>query len=219
VNRPKVVIIGAGGNAKKIVDLLCQVETDILGYISTEKKASIIYGYPVLGNIDEIEELSSKYQINKAIVSIGDNFIRKKMADKVLKFGINLVNAIHPNAVISPTVRIGKGNTIMAGVIIQADACIGDCCLIDSNSVIEHDSSISDFSSVAPGSVLCGTVQVGQVSAIGAGAVVLEKRKIGDHCVIGACSLVTHSISDYKLAYGIPAKVIRERKMGESYIL
>jgi sugar O-acyltransferase (sialic acid O-acetyltransferase NeuD family) len=219
MSSPRVVIIGAGGNAKRIVDIFGQTETNLLGYISTEPKNMIIYGLPVLGNIDETEALKNKYQIDQAIVSIGDNFIRRRIADTVLNYGINLVNAIHPSAVISPTARIGKGSTIMAGAIIQADACVGDCCLVDTNSVVEHDSSIGDFSSVAPGSVLCGAVQVGQVSAIGAGAVVLEKRKIGDHCVIGAGSVVTHSVSDYKLVYGVPAKVIRDRTTGERYIL
>lgn len=216
---PRVVIIGAGGNAKRIVDIFGQTEINLLGYISIEQKGSIIYGHPVLGNIDETEALKSTYQIDQAIVSIGDNFIRRGIADTVLSHGIDLVNAIHPSAVISPTARIGKGNTIMAGAIIQADACVGNGCLVDTNSVIEHDSSMGDFSSVAPGSILSGAVSVGQVSAIGLGAVVLEKRKIGDHCVIGAGSVVTHSISDYKLAYGVPAKVVSERKMGERYIL
>lgn len=213
-----IVIIGAGGNAKKIADIFNRRGIIFLGYISTEKSGAIIYGFPVLGKIENIVKLKTKHKINQAIISIGDNFTRKKIASFILKHGISLINAIHPSAIISPTARIGKGNVIMANAVVHSDCRIGNYCLLDTNSVIDHDSSIGDFSSVAPGAVLCGNVQVGEVSAIGVGATILEKRKIGNHCVIGGSSFVNSSIPDYRLAYGNPAKVIRKRTEGEKYL-
>jgi acetyltransferase-like isoleucine patch superfamily enzyme len=48
-------------------------------------------------------------------------------------------------------------------------------------------------------------------SFIGANAVVLPGVTIGEGAVVGANSLVTKSIPDYKIAIGIPAKVIGRR--------
>jgi acetyltransferase-like isoleucine patch superfamily enzyme len=55
-------------------------------------------------------------------------------------------------------------------------------------------------------------VTVGRDSWIGDRAVILAD--VGSHCVIGAGSVVTHSIPDYAIAVGSPAKVIRYRTGG-----
>lgn len=47
---------------------------------------------------------------------------------------------------------------------------------------------------------------------IGAGCKILDGVEIGRGCVIGAGSVVTKSISDYSVAVGVPAKVIKNRK-------
>jgi sugar O-acyltransferase (sialic acid O-acetyltransferase NeuD family) len=214
-----VVIIGAGGNAKKIVDIFAQTQVHIEGYISSEKEGPIIYGFSVLGKIEDIEELKRVHTIEKAIVSIGDNFMRKQIAENLQKHDIKLVSAIHPSAIISPTVKIGAGNIIMAGAVIHADTVIGDCCLIDTSAIVEHDCTVGSFSSIAPGAVLCGNVSVDEVSAVGAGTTVLEKRTIGKQCVVGAGALVNKPIPDYSVAYGLPAAVIRKRKEGDVYLI
>jgi len=46
---------------------------------------------------------------------------------------------------------------------------------------------------------------------IGASVKILDGVKIGRGCVIGAGSVVNHSIPDYSVAVGVPAKVIKSR--------
>ena len=214
-----VVIVGAGGNARKIIDIFNDTKINIIGLISSESKGSSIYGHKVIGTIKEINRLKKLYAIKSAIVSIGDNFRRKQIAHYIQRFGINLINAIHPSAEISESAIIGTGNIIVTGAILHAMTKVGNGCLIDTNAVIEHDCDIRDFSSVGPGAVLCGNVKVNTVTAIGAGATVLEKRSIGKHCVIGGGALVNRSIPDNSLAYGVPAKVIKKREKEEKYLL
>jgi sugar O-acyltransferase (sialic acid O-acetyltransferase NeuD family) len=213
------VIIGAGGNAKKIVDIFILLGIDFIGYISSEEVESTIYGYKVIGKLEDIETVKKNHNISQAVVSIGDNFKRKQISELLKNQYITFINVIHPTATISHTVEIGHGNMIMAGAVIHANARIGNSCLIDTNAVVEHDVLMDDFSSVAPGAIICGSAKIGEVSAIGAGATVLEKRSIGNHSVIGAGSTVIDSLPDHSLAYGVPAKVIRKRKEGERYLL
>src|SRR5262245_9802477 len=54
-------------------------------------------------------------------------------------------------------------------------------------------------------------VTIGHDVWIGHGAIVLPGRHIGNGAVIGAGAVVTKDISDYALADGHPARVVRER--------
>jgi acetyltransferase-like isoleucine patch superfamily enzyme len=54
-----------------------------------------------------------------------------------------------------------------------------------------------------------GFVEIGRGTFLGVGCVVFPYVRIGKGCVIGANSVVTHSIPDFSVAVGAPAKVIR----------
>jgi acetyltransferase-like isoleucine patch superfamily enzyme len=54
-------------------------------------------------------------------------------------------------------------------------------------------------------------ISIGRDCWIGAGVRILDGVSIGDGCVIGAGSVVTHDLSDYSVAVGTPARVVRSR--------
>ena len=53
-------------------------------------------------------------------------------------------------------------------------------------------------------------ITVGKDSWIGDRSIVMAN--VGKHCVIGAGSVVTKSIPDYSIAFGNPARVMRDRR-------
>ncbi|MGH7491758.1 MAG: DapH/DapD/GlmU-related protein [bacterium] len=55
-------------------------------------------------------------------------------------------------------------------------------------------------------------IQVGDNTWLGAHAVVFDGAKIGKECIIGAGAIINHDIPDWKIAAGVPAKVIRDRR-------
>lgn len=57
-----------------------------------------------------------------------------------------------------------------------------------------------------------GPVKIGKNSWIGTGVIIVDGVEIGEGCVIGAASLVNKNIEDYGIAYGSPAKVVKNRK-------
>lgn len=59
-----------------------------------------------------------------------------------------------------------------------------------------------------------GLVRIGMYSQIGAGCIILPNITISEGVAVGAMSLVKKSIDPWKIAYGIPAKVINERSKG-----
>lgn len=54
------------------------------------------------------------------------------------------------------------------------------------------------------------SVSIGDHSYIGINTVIIGNVRIGKHCVIGANSVVTKDISDYCVAVGSPARVIKQ---------
>jgi acetyltransferase-like isoleucine patch superfamily enzyme len=75
-----------------------------------------------------------------------------------------------------------------------------------------------DFSSLAPAAVTGGTVQIGLRSAISIGATIKHGLKIGDDSVVGANSYLNIDLPSNQIAYGTPAKSVRTRKIGDSYL-
>jgi sugar O-acyltransferase (sialic acid O-acetyltransferase NeuD family) len=145
----------------------------------------------------------------RAIVAIGDNVTRKKVAGGTRH---SFTNAIHPSVILSRYARIGTGNMILHGAIIQAQARIGDHCIVNTGSQVDHDCSVADFAHLGPGTVLCGTVSVGEGSFIGAGAIIIPGIRIGAWCIVGAGSVVIRDIPDYTVVAGNPARVIKQNR-------
>lgn len=84
------------------------------------------------------------------------------------------------------------------------DGCIGH---VNQNMPLMLQSDIS----VGHGAIIHGCV-VGKGTLIGMGSIILNEAEIGEYALIGAGSLVTErmKIPPYTLAFGSPAKVIRE---------
>lgn len=62
--------------------------------------------------------------------------------------------------------------------------------------------------------VLSSPVIIGKHTIIGASSTILPGVSIGDCCSIGAHSLVNKNIDNNKIAVGIPAKIVKERRLG-----
>ena len=97
------------------------------------------------------------------ILGIGNNAIRKKVAQLVLSQNKRLLNVIDITAHISEKTIIGRGNFIAKNAMINILAEIGDYCIINTGSIIEHECSIEKGVHIAPGAALPGNVTVGKI--------------------------------------------------------
>ena len=113
---------------------------------------------------------------------------------------------------------MGEGAVVMAGCIINPKAIIGDFCFFATGAQIEHDCIINDYVSISAGTVTGGHVKIGRLSAITIGVTIIDRLEIGENTVVGAGSLVTKSLPSNILAYGIPAKKIRDREVNERFL-
>jgi len=196
----KVIIQGGGEHARVVLDCLLAQGADVLGLFDP-RCAGTLFGVPQRGSYDPLFAPEAR-----AVVAIGDNGVRKKVA------GITthaFTNAIHPSATISPFTSYGVGNMILHGAIIQAQARLGDHVIINTGTQVDHDCLIGDFVHLAPKVVLCGTVQVGEGTFVGASATVIPGRKIGAWAIVGAGAVVIDDVPDRAVVVGNPARIIR----------
>ena len=83
--------------------------------------------------------------------------------------------------------------------------------VINTGASVDHDCKIRDGVQLAPRVVLGGRVHIGDLSFVGIGATIINRIVIGRNCLIGAGAVVVRDIPDHNVAYGVPARVIRQR--------
>ncbi|MGI6457561.1 MAG: acetyltransferase [bacterium] len=208
----KIFVVGAGGHARVVLDaILMQPHTFQVTAITDSNvnlHGKTLYGLPIAGDESVWENLKRSGVIH-SVVAIGDNKARARMADKLRYGGFELVNVIHPSAVVSPHAHLEKGIVVMAGAIIQSGAEVHDNVIINTGASIDHDCVIERHVHIAPGSHLGGNVQISEGTLVGIGSSVVPHTTIGKWCVIGAGSVVKDEIGSWQMAAGVPARIIK----------
>jgi sugar O-acyltransferase (sialic acid O-acetyltransferase NeuD family) len=117
---------------------------------------------------------------------------------------------IHTSSVIANGFVAGIGLHISPLSVIAPYCTFGRFVVINRQVNVGHHSRLQDYVTVNPGVTISGICEIGERTTIGAGATILDKIKIGHDTIIGAGSVVTKDIPDGVIAYGSPAKVIRD---------
>ena len=194
------ILRGGGEHARVVLDCLLAQGVKVRALFDP-KYSGTLFGVPQLGEYDPDFEPAAK-----AIIAIGDNQVRKKVAMLTRhEFGL----AVHPSAVLSAFSTYGNGSMILHGAIVQAQSRIGNHVILNTGSKVDHDNVIGDFAHIGPGATLCGDVQVGEGAFIAAGAVVILGKKIGAWATVGAGAVVINDVPEYAVVVGNPAKIIK----------
>lgn len=223
MNKKKnIIMIGGGYHCNVTADIIREENKyNIIGIIdSVHDIGSDLYGYKVIGRQENIKQLIKEYEIDGGIITIGDNWIRYYIATQIEELAPDFkwFNAIHPTAVISKDVKLGKGIVIMPGVIVNTGCEIKDFCIINTGAQLEHNSYMGEYVHLSAGSITGGLVTIKAFAAVTLGVTIFDRVTIGKNTVVGSGSLVTKDLPDNVLAYGNPAKIIRERKEGEKFL-
>ncbi len=217
-----ILVFGGGLHLNYCIDIILKEgKYNIVGVVdSINEIGTILFGYEVVGRQEELNELVAKYDVHAGLITIGDNWSRKIVYDCLINQipDFKFVNAIHPSSIIGSNVEFGVGIVAMAGCIFNPNSTVGNFCFFATGAQIEHDCIVGDFASVSAGSVTGGKVVIGKYSAITLGVIIMDRVNIGENTVVGSGSLVTKDLPNNVLAYGNPAKIIRNRKPGEKFL-
>ncbi len=182
---------------------------NVLGFLDNdpEKKMTTFLGYPVYGGFEVLDEIA-KDDIFFVNLITGSTLTRYETSRYLARKNCRFTNFIHPSVDLTMT-RIGIGNYIQEGVMIQAEACIGNNCSVHMGSLVAHEVTIGDSVFVAHGCSISGCVQIGDGVFMGTHATVIPRLRIGKWATIGAGAVVIRDVPDYATVAGNPAKVIR----------
>jgi len=205
-----VIIIGSGGHAKVIIDILRSSKLcEPIGLTGTDSNLKTIMGLPVIGDDSVLPQIYAE-GVKYAFVAIGDNKKREEISDHIKELGLRLINAISPYSYVSSSVELGEGIAIMPGAVINAESAVEDNAIINTGATIDHDCIIGSSSHVAPGCNIAGNVRIGRGVFLGIGCKVIPKMSIGDWTTLGAGSVVVEDLPSHAVAFGVPAKMVKK---------
>lgn len=203
----KIIIIGAGGYAKSVLDSVDYYNYRIKGFLDEFCMEEEHLGYPILWHsLDEVENPEKYFYF----VSIGDNMRRKVWYDRLKSRHLRLLNVVDKSAIISPEAKIGSGCFFGKMSVVNSNAIIGDNCIINTKSLVEHGCIVHNHANISTNAVINGDVEVGEGAFVGSSSVTIGQRTIGDWAIVGAGAVVISNVASKVTAAGIPAKVIRE---------
>jgi sugar O-acyltransferase (sialic acid O-acetyltransferase NeuD family) len=204
-----VAIIGYSGHAYVIVDIFLSAGRLVTAYCDAEEKLKNPYHLQFLGKESDVISKLKKFDY---FVCVGHNGIREKIHQMMSELLRKPINAIHPSAVISSSVKMQDGIMIAANATINPLVEIGRGVICNTSSSIDHECMIGDFAHIGPGAVLCGNVSIGNHTFVGANAVIRQGITIGNNVMIGAGAVIVKDLPDNVVVVGNPQKVLEKRQ-------
>lgn len=193
----RIVIIGAGGHGRVAADIAKKV-----GY----EQILFLDDADIPGIAGKTEEYVQYLDSAVFFVAIGNNKIRHRTQNMLQDNGAEVTSLVHPAAVLSDDVIIGRGTIIMAGAVVNTGAVLGEGVIVNTCASVDHNCCIGDYAHLAVGVHVCGTVEIGHYTWIGAGATVINNVNICADCIIGAGAVVIRNIDHPGTYVGVPAQ-------------
>jgi sugar O-acyltransferase (sialic acid O-acetyltransferase NeuD family) len=200
VGERSVVVFGAGGLAKSLIDLMrTRRDYDPICVVN-DRPGSVpdVLGVPVIGGreyLDPLRELGVPFAVNAvgAVRRIED---RITIFELLAAAGFEQPALADPAAFVAPSASLAEGAQVFAGAAVCSAASIGKGAIVNTNAVVSHDCVIGDFVHVAPGALLAGEVSVGRATLIGMGATAVVYLNVGANVIVGNGAVLNEDVPD-----------------------
>lgn len=203
-----VMIFGANELGRAALEIFESNDIIVYGFLDDDEKlhGESLGELSILGRTDDDGFLKLIGKKCEAFLAVDDRELRKGLVDLIKERRKMMpVNAIHSNTEVAPSAYIGHGEFINSGVVIGANAKIGDHCMIHTNATIDYSAKLGDLVQVGAGSVIGSEVQVEENVFIGSGVTIVPGVKIGKNARIGAGSVVIADVGEDDTVFGNPA--------------
>jgi sugar O-acyltransferase (sialic acid O-acetyltransferase NeuD family) len=205
-----LLIIGAGGLGKEVVDIVQSspqgAEYDLAFVDDVIPPNTIVHGVRVLGNCSILCEVSP--ESTDICVAVGSPAIRRRLIEKIEGYGLSFATVIDPSALIRPSAVLGTGVIISARACLSCNTVVGSHAVINPGALVGHDVAIGRYAVVGGGALLSGGARIGEGVMVGAGASVLYNTAVGDWATVGMGAAVYASVENGMTVIGNPARAL-----------
>jgi len=211
----KVLVWGAGGHGKVIVDaLLASGEWEVAGILDEDEKKSgtEVLGVKVFLLEGSVAEAARRLDCGRVAVAIGDNYARFAKFQQSRRAGLTTINVVHPGAHLSRFVKMGEGVTILAGATINPGTTIEDNVCVNTSASVDHDNYLERNCHIFPNATLTGGVRIQEFAYVGTGAVIAPNLTVEKYSYVGAGAVVLANVGLGTIVFGVPAKVRGDQK-------
>ena len=202
-NQKQLVLVGAGGHASVLLDILNQQKFDVIAYVSPKpaENKKLFCGLKYFQSDDDIRQYSpDEIELVNGIGHTPKNQLRANIYRKFSELGYRFCGVVANSAVISSNAIIAPCAQVLSGAIVQVGSVIGFNSIINTGTIIEHDSIIEANVHMAPKALICGNSKVGQGTFVGAGATIINNIIVGEYCIVAAQTCVSKNIPSHSLA-------------------
>lgn len=197
-------MLGGGGHASVLVELLLSQGREILAIVSPDdiSERHIFDGVRHLKNDNDVLQFNPELVLLvNGIGPMPGSLLRNQLSDNFSKLGYQFESVISPNAIVSPSAILSAGVQIFHAAVIQVGVSIGENTIINTGAIIEHDCQIGKDNHIAPRATLCGQVLTEKNVYVGAAATIIQNIKIEQGSVVGAGTTITHDLAYEHIAY------------------
>ncbi len=219
--RKRVLILGAGGHGRVVLDILKQAgHHEAAGFLdnNADIQGRRVDGVPVLGAITELAELAAQAHCEGVVIAIGDNGVRRGLAQQVDEAGLDLVNAIHPSAALARNATFGRNVVIAAGVVVCAHCQVGNSVILNTGCIVDYQTMIGEGCHICPGVRIAGRVKIEPGAFIGIGATIVPKVTVGCESIVGAGAVVIEDVPALATVVGVPARPVKLATASEDVV-
>ncbi|ALQ53798.1 Sialic acid biosynthesis protein NeuD [Pseudoalteromonas issachenkonii] len=205
MSKPGYLVIGAGGHAAALAEILIKQKKTLLGVVAPD----ILAGHVIFDSVkhytqdDDVLRFSvDKVLLVNGIGAMPRQALRKKVYTRFCELGYTFATVIADSALVSDYAVLAKGAQIMNNAVINIGSEIGENTIVNTSASIDHDCIIGAHSHLAPGTTLSGQVVIEDNVHVATGANIINNVSIGRNTIVGVGSNITKSIRENSMVYG-----------------
>lgn len=199
------LIIGGGGHAAALAEILIKQNKPLLGVVAPD----ILAGHAIFDTVqhyllddDVLAFSANEVLLVNGIGAMPRQTLREKVYTRFSELGYTFATVIADSALVSDYSLLAKGAQIMNNAVINIGSEIGENTIINTSVSVDHDCIIGAHCHIATGSTLSGQVIVENNVHIATGSSIINDVTIGCNTIIGVGANITKSIPKSSIAYG-----------------